>query len=353
MKVCIDRSDPSPAPLAPPPAPAAALWTPASPRAYVRVKDFERVYIISQNARVARWSYVPFPIKFDGEGYIALVERGREGLFALGVFKAIVDVAANMPVKGHLWDHDGPVGVRKLARITRISSGLIQEAMAILVADDVKWLLEVEGPPAGYGHEPAGSTSEPRAGLQSGVVSGVMDGPQWERTGSAMRARSERARSALEPEQQRAAAAERRGEQNQEGLSFASAARELSGASSHTGAQRGGVVRGHASAAAGPAACGTGVAGWGAGWRSVQEALTAIGVGEPIRSDLAGSAKVTLDLVRGEWTSITGRRGIVDKVAALTTALMRHAGIHTRSEGQAANRRLLELRAKGRERTAP
>lgn len=108
------------------------------------------------------WPWVRVPTRMDGEGYRGLMLRPG-GVAAFGVYILMVEVAANLPVKGLLADEKGPLTTTRLAVKTSAPVAEIETAIELLTDPDIGWLVPVEidesGSPIQANHKP--TTDQP------------------------------------------------------------------------------------------------------------------------------------------------------------------------------------------------
>lgn len=108
--------------------------------AALRIKDWSANFEVAQSRRYDSLTWVPFPIKLDGEHYRILAAGGQDGLSAYGVFCALVLLAARMPCRGLLCDVQGAHGVAALCAKTGIGRAEMEAAIKMLSAPEVAWL---------------------------------------------------------------------------------------------------------------------------------------------------------------------------------------------------------------------
>lgn len=93
--------------------------------------------------RGRKWPWVRVPTKMDGEGFKGLMLQPG-GVAAFGVYVLLVEVAANLPVKGLLANQKGPLTATRLAVKTSAPVAEIEAAIELLSDPDIGWLVEVE-----------------------------------------------------------------------------------------------------------------------------------------------------------------------------------------------------------------
>lgn len=110
-----------------------------------RIKDWNDVFEDYRSREVKRLAWLKFDLGRESEAYRLLLQS-REGVMAYGVFWAIVQIAAKMPVRGVLEDERGPFTPARLSLRIGTPAPLIEEAIAILTRPDVGWLIPLAAP---------------------------------------------------------------------------------------------------------------------------------------------------------------------------------------------------------------
>lgn len=117
-------------------------------RPLYRIKDWERIYVVSDARRKVAVGdrgnplpWVAMPTKFDGRGFKNLMKR-PDGLEVLGAFLLMVEIAANCPTRGSLIDEDGPLTALDLCEKTGASEESFKNAFQVLSEKEFRivWL---------------------------------------------------------------------------------------------------------------------------------------------------------------------------------------------------------------------
>ena len=115
----------------------------------LRVADWKANFEISTSRRLKTLLWVAVPTKMTGSGYTALLDHDN-GAAHLGAWLAIIEAAAVQDIRGMLPraagrdPHDIPGICRSLARLSRISAAVFEEAIPRLLGDEIAWLEVVD-----------------------------------------------------------------------------------------------------------------------------------------------------------------------------------------------------------------
>lgn len=134
------------------------------------IRDWDKAFTCRQAANVKTWRWVPWPVKLDGYGYRVLAST-REGLMALGVFAALVEVAANLPRRGVLAVEYGPLDSIDLGIRTGVPAVIIEEAIVRLSDARVQWLIPWTGNDTEVSPKPASDDTRGRESVTADMVS--------------------------------------------------------------------------------------------------------------------------------------------------------------------------------------
>lgn len=107
----------------------------------LRIRDWDEHYERSDTRKCRRAQWVPVPNKWDGKGFKRLMRhRNREALF--GAWILILEVASRCPTRGLLVDADGPLTAKDIADKTDSRESIIAEAIEVLSAPAVGWIIK-------------------------------------------------------------------------------------------------------------------------------------------------------------------------------------------------------------------
>jgi hypothetical protein len=125
------------------------------------IVNWAEIYENNRSRELVNMRWVPIPNCHDGDGYIDLVDR-KNGAALFGAWIAIVQLASRCKVRGVLTRDSGePHDSKTIARVTRISEAIIEEALEVC-QKVCKWL-EMSNP-AGGCDNPASSCDNPAGG---------------------------------------------------------------------------------------------------------------------------------------------------------------------------------------------
>ena len=94
--------------------------------AYLRVRDWDKLYEINRTRELKKLDWVPVPNKQDGDGYSALVDH-PDAAAHYGCWMAILLIASKCEPRGTLIRDNGePHTPQSLARISRLGAGFPQ-----------------------------------------------------------------------------------------------------------------------------------------------------------------------------------------------------------------------------------
>lgn len=125
------------------------------PTAY-RIRDWSKHFETADSRKLKAFPWVRCPVK-QGRGYKRLVAADRTGAM-LGVWTAIMQLAAQMPERGTLADDDGPLDADDIAVATMLDAETVQRAIDLLTdpANRIQWLESVEWEAVGDDREITG-----------------------------------------------------------------------------------------------------------------------------------------------------------------------------------------------------
>jgi hypothetical protein len=115
-------------------------------RPVFRVRDWQRIYEKSDAKRTSAdrpLDWVAVPTKHDGTGYKRLMRsRKWNGMLIHSAFILIIQVAAKMPERGTLRNHDGAINALDLADKTDGDADVFSEALEVLSNPElgIRWL---------------------------------------------------------------------------------------------------------------------------------------------------------------------------------------------------------------------
>lgn len=106
-----------------------------------RIRDWDRHFENNRTRGLKKLSWVPMPVKHDGDGYTELLDHPA-GAAHFGAWCALVEVAGKCAERGTLLrDTAEPHNSATLSRLTRIPASVWDEALPRLVK--IGWLEEV------------------------------------------------------------------------------------------------------------------------------------------------------------------------------------------------------------------
>ncbi len=112
--------------------------------ALYQVKRWDENFENNRTRNMKQMLWVPVPNKHDGDGYTELVDR-ENGASMLGAWLAILQVASKCGKRGTLMRDSGtPHAPKSIARLTRLDSSVIAEALDLLCSPDIGWLEVVD-----------------------------------------------------------------------------------------------------------------------------------------------------------------------------------------------------------------
>ena len=112
----------------------------------IRIRKWSETFEVAKTRKLVHLSWINVPTGVDSSGYLALMERGADGVAALGVFTAICQWSATCrpAIRGTLARSDGaPLKLSQLAMILRMPQEIVTGAVAVLLSPDVAWLEEI------------------------------------------------------------------------------------------------------------------------------------------------------------------------------------------------------------------
>jgi hypothetical protein len=119
----------------------------------LRISGWNQYFENHKTRILKRMDWVPFPNKFDGDGYTELVDH-EDGAAHFGVWCALLLLASKCEPRGDLARSGGVAhDCASLARVTRLQSAVIAPAIARLLK--IGWLSESGANPALSGANPA------------------------------------------------------------------------------------------------------------------------------------------------------------------------------------------------------
>jgi len=104
----------------------------------IRIKDWDKIFSVSQSSRYKNPSWFPMPNKYDATGVLDLLLEDN-GLEALGVWLLMTQLASKMPRKGVFVTDSGlSMSLKRIGQQLRISSEKMEICGELLFF--VKWL---------------------------------------------------------------------------------------------------------------------------------------------------------------------------------------------------------------------
>lgn len=104
------------------------------------IKGWDRTFENRRTRELESLSYVCWPTRQDSEAFTVLV-RSPEGHAALGMFGALVQLAARCKPRGVLVDDRGPITAARYARRYGLSEAESDRLWSLLVSPEVGWLV--------------------------------------------------------------------------------------------------------------------------------------------------------------------------------------------------------------------
>ena len=102
-----------------------------------RIRDWGGLYETPETRKLKHMRWVPVRNDMDDIGYVRLIDH-PDGAAHFGVWVAILEIASKGNPRGTLICRDSSMTCEDISRISRIPSGLIEDAVARLVG--LKWL---------------------------------------------------------------------------------------------------------------------------------------------------------------------------------------------------------------------
>ena len=132
----------------------------------LRIKDWEHHFENNRTREVKKMSWLPIPIKHDGDGFTELMNH-KDGAAHFGAWLLLVQVAAKCDERGTLLRANGrPHDSTSLERITRCAAKVFDAAIPRLLSHDIGWL-EVVDADGVMQNPPEGATiSHPAATIE-------------------------------------------------------------------------------------------------------------------------------------------------------------------------------------------
>ena len=104
----------------------------------LRIKDYERVFSVSQSKRVKNPSWFPMTNRYDSAGVLDLLEESN-GIETLGVWLLMLQLVSTLPHKGQfLNESNKPISLKRIAQRLRIPVKKMELAVENLLS--VEWL---------------------------------------------------------------------------------------------------------------------------------------------------------------------------------------------------------------------
>lgn len=109
----------------------------------IRISKWNETFECAKSRKLQRMNWVQCPTGLHSHGYLELAAMGKDGLFAFGVFQALVQWSATLPAKyrGNLCRTDGtPMTINQVAMVCHLSPTDLPLAVSILSSESVRWL---------------------------------------------------------------------------------------------------------------------------------------------------------------------------------------------------------------------
>lgn len=106
-----------------------------------RIKDWDLAFEDRHSREISELKYLRvYTLERRSEAFSVLFSS-KSGIFAYGMFWAIVQIAARLPTRGVLEDERGPLTVERIAARLHTQKKHVLQAFAILTSPEVGWLI--------------------------------------------------------------------------------------------------------------------------------------------------------------------------------------------------------------------
>lgn len=112
-----------------------------------RIPKFDSAHMRGEHKQLIkkgqRWPWVRVPTDLNCVG-LKLLTRDERGVAAFGVYILLVEVAANMHIRGVLADDRGAITLRRLSVLINVPLDVLERSVELLLDPEIGWLDRVE-----------------------------------------------------------------------------------------------------------------------------------------------------------------------------------------------------------------